>query len=212
MLCVAFLAHYNAISYYNELKDKTIHRYKQAISIGFSTAGAVFITMMIIGYLLFGSTSLPLILNNFHISNDILATCARGAIGSAIIFAYPLMFNGVKTSLMNLLPTSIQNNKMYVTNAITIILSIISIIAIKCSEEDVSVVLGIVGSVLGCSVAFILPAFLRLIWLDKKNITNNNNNLNYKLDILGNKLLFISGMIFAILGVIVTIKSSGSHH
>ena len=37
------------------------------------------------------------------------------------------------------------------------ILSLITSIAMKCGEEDVSIVLGIVGSVIGASVTYVLP-------------------------------------------------------
>ena len=43
MLCVAFLAHYNAINYYKELDGATEKRYKTAITAGFGTALTVFI-------------------------------------------------------------------------------------------------------------------------------------------------------------------------
>lgn len=43
MLCVAFLAHYNAINYYKELDGATEKKYKVAITAGFGTALTVFI-------------------------------------------------------------------------------------------------------------------------------------------------------------------------
>lgn len=43
MLCVAFLAHYNAINYYKELDNATEQKYKIAITAGFGTALTVFI-------------------------------------------------------------------------------------------------------------------------------------------------------------------------
>lgn len=43
MLCVAFLAHYNAINYYKELDGATEQRYKVAITAGFGTALTVFV-------------------------------------------------------------------------------------------------------------------------------------------------------------------------
>ena len=43
MLCVAFLAHYNAINYYKELDGATEQKYKVAITAGFGTALTVFI-------------------------------------------------------------------------------------------------------------------------------------------------------------------------
>ena len=48
-------------------------------------------------------------------------------------------------------------NKETKQAAIVAALSLITAIAFKCGEEDVSVVLGIVGSVLGCGVAYVLP-------------------------------------------------------
>ena len=43
MLCVAFLAHYNAINYYKELEGATEGKYKVAIAAGFGTALTVFV-------------------------------------------------------------------------------------------------------------------------------------------------------------------------
>ena len=40
-------------------------------------------------------------------------------------------------------------------------------IAMKCGEEDVSLVLGVVGSVLGCTIAYILPGYLQLAYFKK---------------------------------------------
>ena len=111
MLCVAFLAHYNAINYYKELKNRSLRRYSVAIVLGYGFAVAVFIAMMCSGYLLFGASAQPLILNNFHRSKDIFASLARMATGLAIVFAYPLMFAGLKSSLYNLVPSSWTHSK-----------------------------------------------------------------------------------------------------
>jgi sodium-coupled neutral amino acid transporter 11 len=177
MLCVAFLAHYNAINYYKELDGATEQKYKVAIVAGFGTALTVFIGMMLLGYSLFGSTAQPLILNNFHVTKDILATVARFATGLAITFAYPLMFAGLKSSMFSLIElntavssTNVQTKGIKSTVAtvqnsvktasIITVLGLITSIAFKCGEEDVSLVLGIVGSVLGCGVAYIIPGEL----------------------------------------------------
>ena len=161
LLCVAFLAHYNAIAYFKELDQATPRRYSTAIAAGFGTAFSIFVVMMLVGYSIFGSAAQPLILNNFHRSADALATLARLATGLAITFAYPLMFAGVKSSMYNLLPTpagpptpSHKSSKQLMSTAVLVG---ITSVAFKCGEEDVSFVLGIVGSVLGCGVAYILP-------------------------------------------------------
>jgi len=79
-----------------------LFRYRTAVTVGFGTAFAVFAAMMLVGYEIFGKTAQPLILNNFHRSADLLATIARLATGCAIMFAYPLMFAGLKSALFNM--------------------------------------------------------------------------------------------------------------
>ena len=50
------------------------NRYKTAIGIGFGASFAVFVTMMLLGYSMFGTVAQPLLLNNFHRTKDLLAT------------------------------------------------------------------------------------------------------------------------------------------
>ena len=238
MLCVAYLAQYNAINYYKELENTSPQRYTYAISIGFAISILTFATMMFVGYNLFGATAQPLILNNFHRTNDILATFARFATGLAITFAYPLMFAGLKTSLRNLLPaptlaiktgpttTTIvvatkTSDLWFKRGAIPLVLALITGIAVKCSEEDVSVVLGLVGSVLGCSVAYILPAFLKLKQVyavaavkDSQSGKSGSRSVVGIKDVWSQYALIALGLVCGGLGVWVTAveASAGGHH
>ena len=77
------------------------------------------------------------------------------------------MFAGLKSSMLSILKIDNNNNKNEIkpnnknnnnnnksiidkkTVAITTVLLLLTSIAIKCGEEDVSLVLGIVGSVIG---------------------------------------------------------------
>ena len=110
LLCVSFLAHYNAISYYKEIKNGTPKKFSTAVNAGFGVSSLIFITMMFSGYKLFGEQAQPLILNNFHPSEDRLATGARIAIGMALL-AYPLMFNALKTALFNLFLKALKESE-----------------------------------------------------------------------------------------------------
>eukprot|EP01038_Epipyxis_sp_PR26KG_P004634 gene4634-6513_t len=241
MLCVAYLAHYNSVSYYLELENRNIKRYNKALTIGFGISMCVFGLMMIAGYMLFGTSVMPLILNNFPTSADSFASLARIAAGSSIIFAFPLMFAGVKSSLLNLImpqvlinnstnlntatksktartiPTSnndnvnIKNNDASKSTSTVIILAVFSLITavgIKCGEEDVSVVLGIVGSLLGCFVAYVLPAFMRL---KEMRLRKSNGLKNSLIDVIINHLMVALGAIFGVLGVWITITTPSSH-
>jgi amino acid permease len=255
LLCVAFLAHYNSISYYKELENTSIEKYQNVIRSGYLIVGAIFLGMMFMGYTIFGSSSQPLILNNFHQTKDILATMARLATGSAIVFAFPLMFSPLKASLFNLLfpkieaiemeeefvtlsPPNINMNLPSIVRKVlrflilffpniaknTImktkkimkpkkiikpsshdsevarkaivfsVLTIITALACQMTEESVSFVLGIVGSVLGCGVAFILPAILKM------------KSLKSTQEMLFNSVILFVGIGAATLGCYVTFK------
>jgi len=228
MLCVAYLAHYNAINYYNELEDTSPARYRRAVYTGFGIAAGVFSGMMLVGYAIFGAATQPLILNNFHRHADKLATGARLATGLAITFAYPLMFNGVKASMYAMLPTKVaaaakttssrdnqqavvvsRETKQMRTTAVVVALSAITAVAFKCSEEDVSIVLGIVGSVLGCGVAYVMPGYLGLVWQRSRKAAGLTNS---GAEVLANHALVALGALFGGLGVALTLKDAAHGH
>jgi len=206
MLCVGFLAHYNAISYFKELKYSTLPNYTKAVAAGFGVAGTVFLTMMFVGFELFGLSAQPLILNNFDKSKDSLASVARAATGMAIVFAYPLMFAGLKKAMASLAP---KTNKFKMEVAIATVLGLITTIAVNCGEEDVSVVLGIVGSILGCGVAYVIPGFLRL-GLYRQQARAGLSKPS-KFSVVINHLLILFGCLFAVLGVWITLATAGHH-
>lgn len=230
MLCVAFLAHYNSINYFKEL-NKGQAKYVAAIATGFGISTCVFITMMLVGYKIFGTSALPLILNNFPKTADPLASGARLATGVAITFAYPLMFAGLKSAMFSLMDgkpavtnatpvvkgkvpaavvTSKKSSELTKNMAIVAVVASITSIAVKCGEEDVSVVLGIVGSVLGCFVAYVLPGWLQLTHFRQRNRAGLKNN---KLEVIVNHALVAIGAIFGVLGVWVTLEeaAAGGH-
>ena len=225
MLCVAYLAHYNAINYYNELEHTSPARYRRAVFTGFGIAASVFAGMMLIGYSIFGSAAQPLILNNFHRSADHLATGARLATGLAITFAYPLMFNGVKSSMFALMEQQQQQqpkggdekkakakavvSQQRRTTAVVAALGAITAVAFKCGEEDVSVVLGIVGSVLGCGVAYVLPGYLGLV---RQRARKAKNLPNSRPEVIANHILIALGSIFGVLGVVLTVQEAAHGH
>lgn len=227
MLCVAYLAHYNAINYYKELDNRSPKRYQHAVAAGFGIALSVFGGMMLMGYMIFGSAAQPLILNNFHRSKDLLATGARFATGLAITFAYPLMFAGLKSSMFSLMDSHASNkgqvskgkqgnatvqpstSKFAKNAAVVAALAAITSIAFKCGEEDVSVVLGIVGSVLGCGVAYIMPSVMRLQHM------RNKKKAGLPIDskaVALNHIIALMGAVFGVLGVIITLQSESHHH
>lgn len=227
MLCVGFLAHYNCINYWRELQNATQERFSVALKTAYGISLGIFVVMMLVGYKLFGLSTQPLILNNFSRTSDNLATLARLATGAAITFAYPLMFAAVKSSLKSLIASlSLKESedkdkagfKLFKRNedgpvvsktnmnaASIAIVVFITAVAIKCSEDDVSVVLGLLGSVIGCTVAYILPGVLNLVNMRSRKKLGLKNSLS---DVIACHLLVPMGAIFGALGVWVTLSSS----
>lgn len=243
MLCVAFLAHYNAINYYEELENPTSQRYNTAIASGFGVSMVVFVGMMFMGYRLFGLSAQPLLLNNFPLWKDPLAILARAATGLAITFAYPLMFAGLKSSMYSMIdgcskqpdvaeppkwsflaslkpqpaqkPVSERLSIQVKKRSVLAVVAVITVIAVQCGEEDVSVVLGIVGSVLGCFAAYVLPGMLKIALQKQRTEAGLTNS---RVEVVVNHGLVVMGLLFGALGVWITLKTeidklkSGGHH
>ena len=216
LLCVSFLAHYNAISYYKEIKNGTPKKFSTAVNAGFGVSSLIFITMMFSGYKLFGEQAQPLILNNFHPSEDRLATGARIAIGMAITFAYPLMFNALKTALFNLFPKALKESEdggKTITKrskrnrqvALLSILACITAIGVECGEEDVSFVLGVVGSVLGTGFAYVLPGYLNMRNMRLRKAKGLSNKGS---EVLASHLSVLLGVVFGTVGFGWTVKDA----
>lgn len=70
-------------------------------SVAMTIAFGVFTTMMLFGFRTFGGAAQALLLNNYHRTDDPLATLARLATGLSILCGYPLMFAALKSSFFN---------------------------------------------------------------------------------------------------------------
>jgi hypothetical protein len=91
------------------------------------------------------------------------------------------------------------------------VLVAITAIAVQCGEEDVSIVLGFVGSVLGCFAAYVLPGVLKLSLMRMRKKAGLKNTVT---DVVVNHGLIAIGVVFGALGVMVTVQNmgSGGHH
>ena len=100
MLASAYLAHYNAPKFYDELQapkdgSSKLKSFNLVCLGAFGAAAVLMGSIMCGGFLTFGSNAQGLILNNYATS-DPLAFIARLGIGMSIIFSYPLNFVGLR--------------------------------------------------------------------------------------------------------------------
>jgi len=152
MVCIAFMAHYNGMKYYDELESRTPKRYAYTMATGMSIIVAIFTAFMIFGHATFGAHSQALILNNYATS-DSLAVMARLGTGFAILSGFPLMFYALKMSADVLLRKSgflMTPGRLDVVS--TLLLSLIMAVATQTSEETLGGLIGLIGAILGSTL------------------------------------------------------------
>ena len=85
MLSTAYMAHFNAPKFYNELENNTLQRYNTVVSTSFAASIAIFAIMASLGFLTFGAGSSGLILNNYS-NKDALMGLSRIAVAVSLVF------------------------------------------------------------------------------------------------------------------------------
>jgi len=200
MLSSAFLAHYNAPKFYDELEappdgKSKLARFNLVVGAAFGAAALLMGSIMAGGYLTFGSAAQGLILNNYATS-DPLAFVARLGIGMSIIFSYPLNFVGLRGGVLGMLGLAdkADDNKVHVvaTVALLCLMNGASLIL-----KDLGLVVALGGAILASALVYILPALMAIG--EKAGVMSKGEKLlNWGLTGLG--------LFFAVLGSIMSLK------
>jgi sodium-coupled neutral amino acid transporter 11 len=212
MCCVAYACHYNAVKYYMELQDRTVPNLRSVMMYGIGGTAFVFWCMMVLGYATFGSNSQALILNNYHSSQDAMATVARAFTGIAIISGYALMFAGLKAALFSLTKLDRPNVPRREAKQRTLSVVLVAGIAVAAcfvTEHELATVIGIVGSVIGSVVIYMFPAFVNNSLLKMKDKRGNYiAEPFFRGEAIFNNVMVAFGVIFAILGTWITVATA----
>jgi len=158
MLSTAYMSHFNAPKFYNELKDNTIERFNILVGSSFAISIATFILMTAFGFLTFGSSSSGLILNNYS-NKDTLIGFSRVAVAISLVFSYPLAFAGFRDGVLDIAKVPIEKRSNGLLNKVTVAcLSLITGLAL--AVKDVSFVLSFGGATLGNALIYVYPALM----------------------------------------------------
>jgi amino acid permease len=145
MLSTAYMAHFNAPKFYHELYNNTLSRYYTVVASSFGISIAMIGYITAIGFLTFGSASSGLILNNYS-SQDLWMSASRIAVAIALVFSYPLAFQGCRDGvidLIQLVQPKIQRTPTTLNIMTVALLTLLTILA--ASLKDVSFVLALGG-------------------------------------------------------------------
>mmetsp|Transcript_74326 Transcript_74326/g.128910 ORF Transcript_74326/g.128910 Transcript_74326/m.128910 type:complete len:133 (+) Transcript_74326:1-399(+) len=120
----------------------------------------------------------------------------------SIVFSYPLMFAGLREAAVATLKAFMpakgdRFDEISFQNVLTLVI-IAGITIIAFFTDDPSMVVGLVGSLLGCSVIYLLPAFFF--------VKAHQDKPAFRLEVIGACLLFLLGVALAILGVMDVIS------
>ena len=157
-LGLAYVAHYNAPTFYRDLKETSVPRFRKMVSVAFAVLIGLYTLTMCAGYSTFGDVCQGNILLNYHPS-DVLALLGRLATGFSILFGFPLVMTGCREALIGAAsslgyPQVGQHHFALVASLITFVT------AIACTVQDVSLVVGLTGATLGSFIVYIAPALL----------------------------------------------------
>lgn len=200
---LAFIAHYNAPSYYREMKKDTSESFPTMVRTSYAILALIYATAMCAGYATFGDSARGNILLNYH-PKDVLALLGRLATGLSVIFGFPLVSNGAREGLKNASMAlgypaiSDPKNHMAVVLGMLTLGSIFAILV-----KDIKVIAGFSGAAMGSFLVYICPPLIYTKIL--KNMFGGDS-LEYK---RGRRYLaFVPfGLFIGVMGVTMTYKS-----
>jgi len=159
MLSTAYMAHFNAPKFYLELENNTLPRFNAVVAISFTISILLIASIASIGFLTFGSNCGGLVLNNYA-SGDMWMAVSRVAVAVALVFSYPLAFQGCRDGIIDLLgvPEEKRGNDGFVNGVTIALLAVVTLVA--AILKDVSFVLAFGGATLGNALTFVYPAIM----------------------------------------------------
>lgn len=160
LLSTAYLAHYNAPKFYEQLVDHNPVHFSTVSFASFSICILLFGAFMIVGYKTFGINSNGFILNNYS-PFDKLAIAARFALGTSMLLSYPLPFTGLRDGTAGLIGDNVMNRRVLTISLLTFITGFATIVT------DVGLVNNIQGAILGSALIYCFPGMV-LIFHSRK--------------------------------------------
>lgn len=160
MLSNAYIAHFNAPKFFNELKNNTMSRFNQVIGWSFGASIALYCIITALGFLTFGAASNGLILNNYS-TQDVIMSMSRIAVAISVTGSYPLLFSGTRDGLLDLfkIPQEKRDNALF--NKVTLgVLAVTTAVAAKLT--DLGLVASVGGATFGTALVFVYPAIMFL--------------------------------------------------
>lgn len=156
------------------------------------------------GFLTFGGASSGYILNNYA-NTDLLATVARVAVASSLVFSYPLCFVGFRDGIREMRgskPGETKNRTKWTVG----LLAAVSAASLKLT--DLGFVNSFGGALIGSGIVYIFPALMFLKPLmdklkDKRAAATVAGEEKREMNV--NRGIVVAGAAFGVLGAAVSV-------
>jgi len=148
----SFSAHYNAPTYYAELKEKSFFNYMMVSFYAFGIATLLFTAFGLAGFARFGDEVLGNVLKSYS-PDDPMIQLSWFCMMVSTVFNFPHAFQRMRSSFNALMNKGPEDNFMF-TTILLLSISVYMGVAFK----DIAVIKMIKGATLGVSIMFIFPA------------------------------------------------------
>ena len=152
-LGLAYIAHYNAPTFYRALDQPSTERFGQVCAMAFGILSLLYLVIMLMGYFTFGDVTVGNILRNYA-ESDPLAILGRVATFASILFGFPLAMLGLKDSLISLLHLP-RRLIQPMTLGLLVVIATIAILV-----SDIGLIVGVSGALLGASIVYVFPSLI----------------------------------------------------
>jgi amino acid permease len=172
-LATAFVAHYNAPRFYNELENNTEKRFDTVVTWSYIISGIAFMIVASAGFLTFGQACNGFILNSYS-PFDPLITVSRVALAISIALTYPLPFFGLRDGVLDIMqvPMKQRNNNDISVLSVGLLLGVTVMAYLV---KDVALVLSVGGGTFSTAISSVIPALMFRSAV-KQQETNSRDN------------------------------------
>jgi amino acid permease len=205
-LGLAYMAHYNAPTFYRKLQRTSPQRYSRMLNTSFTVLVMLYALTMIAGYSTFGDVCKTNILLNYHPA-DRLATLGRLANGFSILFGFPLVANGCREALLGAASSLnwISYNDYDKFSAPLVIAILFFTTLAACIIPDLSVMIGLTGAVMGSFIVYLAPS---LLYRRAVHMTEGKVSMKYRAAYMRAVLYIPLGILVCVMGVYTTLREA----
>lgn len=155
-----FICQTNLFAIRDEMRDRSVSGISRVVHTAVAIETALYLTIGLAGYLLYGSRVEGNVLENFAI-DDPLGSAAQACIGVAIILTFPLNVHPARFTLQTMVLDEADTPSDTFTNATTAGL-VLGALAVATFVPSLSALFSFLGATTGSLIAFILPATFHL--------------------------------------------------